>query len=198
MKPYKLWGLGLYAILWLWSAIDPFSRSDWLLENLLVFIGLPVVLWLDRRYDLSPIAFGATLLFFALHSIGAHYTYAEMPIFHWIAQWLGISRNHYDRVVHFMFGFLLFRPMFECFLKAGHLSGTAGLLTLFILISLSSLYEILEWLVVIIAYPELGAQFLGIQGDEWDSQKDHALGTLGALLGYIINRCTFGHPSMPK
>ncbi|MEZ0329354.1 MAG: DUF2238 domain-containing protein [Dissulfuribacterales bacterium] len=158
------------------------------MENLLVFLGLPLVFYLDRRYDFFTLSFGLIFLFFTFHSIGTHYTYAEMPLFHWIAHLFGLSRNHYDRVVHFLFGFLLFQPMFECFYKAGHSSRTASFLTLCLLIALSSLYEILEWLVVIMVYPELGAQFLGIQGDEWDSQKDHALGSLGALIAYEINR----------
>lgn len=188
MKTYKAWIAGLYAVVWLWSAIEPFSRSDWLLENLLVFLGLPVVFFLDRRYDFSFLSYSAVFLFFAFHSVGAHYTYAEMPLFHWLSGWLGLERNHYDRVVHFLFGFLLFQPMFECFNKAGHSRGMAAFVTLCLLISLSSLYEVMEWLVVILVYPELGAQFLGIQGDEWDSQKDHALGALGALIAYVINR----------
>lgn len=188
VKSYKAWISGLYAVVWLWSAVDPFSRSDWLLENLLVFLGLPVVFFLDRRYDLSPISFAAVFLFLALHSTGAHYTYAEMPVFHLLSQWFGLGRNHYDRVVHFLFGFLLFKPIFECFHKSGNSRSMAGFVTLCLLVSLSSLYEILEWLVVELVYPDLGAQFLGIQGDEWDSQKDHALGVLGALIAYGMNR----------
>lgn len=191
VSSYKIWVVGLYALVWLWSAIEPFSRSDWLLENLLVFIGLPVVFFLNRRCDISLFSFVAIFLFFTFHSIGAHYTYAEMPLFHWISGWLNLGRNHYDRVVHFLFGFLLFQPIFECFYKAGNSRSVAGLVTLCLLISLSSLYEILEWLVVILVYPELGAQFLGIQGDEWDSQKDHALGTFGAFIAYVINRCSY-------
>ncbi len=191
VRSYKSWMVGLYALVWLWSAIEPFSRSDWLLENLLVFIGLPVVFFLNRRYDFSPLSIGAIFLFFIFHSIGAHYTYAEMPLFHWFSVWFGLGRNHYDRVVHFLFGFLLFQPMFECFYKAGSACSMAGFVALCLLISLSSLYEILEWLVVISVYPELGAQFLGIQGDEWDSQKDHALGALGAFIAYVIHRWSY-------
>lgn len=188
VKFYKAWIIGLYAVIWFWSAIEPFSRSDWLLENLLVFLGLPVVFFLDRRFNLSLASFAAVFLFFALHSIGAHYTYAEMPLFHLLAQWIGLERNHYDRVVHFLFGFLLFHPIFECFYKAGNSRAMAGFVTLCLLISLSSLYEILEWLVVELVYPDLGMQFLGIQGDEWDSQKDHALGALGAFIAYGMHR----------
>lgn len=193
MNGYKSWMVGFYAIVWLWSAIEPFSRSDWLLENILVFLGLPVVFFLNRRYKFSSLSFAAIFLFFTFHSIGAHYTYAEMPIFHWLSGWLSLERNHYDRVVHFLFGFLLFRPMFECFYKAGHSSSMSGFVTLCLLISLSSLYEILEWLVVILVYPELGAQFLGIQGDEWDCQKDHALGSLGAFIAYVIHKWPYRH-----
>lgn len=164
-------------------AINPKYPEDWLVENILVFLVFPFIIWMDRRHQFSTAALIMLLIFASLHSLGSHYTYAEMEHFDVITQFLGFERNHFDRLVHFLFGLLLFRIVFE--MVVPHISSvkTALLFTLTLIISISTAYEMLEWFAAAILHPELGTAFLGTQGDEWDAQKD----TLCAFVGAMIN-----------
>jgi len=164
-------------------AINPKYREDWLLENILVFIVFPLVVWMDHkhRYTLTSIIF--LLIFASLHSLGSHFTYAEMEYFDTITQFFGFERNHFDRVVHFLFGLLVFRILFEM-TTAGITHIKKALFFVFILIiAVSALYEILEWLAMIVFHPELGIAFMGTQGDIWDGHKD----TVAAMIGASVN-----------
>lgn len=176
----------LYFFLWTVLAIDPWYREDWLLENVLVFITLPIVIWAHRRKPFSHESAWMLFFFFVLHAIGAHYTYAEMPWFSALAEWGGWERNHYDRLVHFLFGFLLFMPLYELFTTFHRSRGSMMALTFTFLIAASGVYEVLEWLATQLTHPELGVAFLGIQGDMWDAQKDMALGYAGTLLALAV------------
>ena len=93
--------------LWLLTAIAPFNRFDWLLENLLVFIYGALLVATYRRFQFSNLSYALFALFLSLHLVGAHYTYAETPFGFWLQDQLDLSRNHYDRIVHFAFGLLL-------------------------------------------------------------------------------------------
>ncbi|MBN2869896.1 MAG: DUF2238 domain-containing protein [Campylobacterales bacterium] len=172
----------LYITVWLLLAIDPWYREDWLLENILVFVALPVVLWGERRFGFSVPAAWMLFVFFVLHAIGAHYTYSEMPWFEPITRFFGFERNHFDRLTHFLFGFLLFVPFFELFRSFEKSARHAFTFTLIFLIAASGLYEVLEWLATEVTHADLGTAFLGIQGDQWDAQKDMILCYLGTLL----------------
>ncbi len=174
---------GMYILIWILAAIHPRYPEDWMLENVLPVTLFPVVLWLDKRFHFSLTAMLLLLIFSTLHALGAHYTYAEMPYFEPIRQLFGFERNHFDRVVHFLFGLLLFRPLFEIL---AHFVNNLKILLWFtfsVIVSISTLYEILEWSATIIFHPDLGIAFLGTQGDVWDAQKD----TLAAILGALFN-----------
>nr|WP_320049299.1 DUF2238 domain-containing protein [uncultured Desulfuromonas sp.] len=174
-----------YLVIWLLLAIRPSYRDDWLLENLLVFVAAPIVVWLHHRRPFSTGAAALLWLFFILHAIGAHYTYAEMPWLSQLADYCGWQRNHYDRIVHFLFGLLLFRPLFEQLSAAFTTPGSRLIVALLILFSASGFYEIVEWLAAQWTHPELGTAFLGTQGDQWDAQKDMVLAHLGALMAAL-------------
>lgn len=173
----------VYSMVWIIMAINPKYPKDWLLENILVFLIFPFIVWMDKkhRYSLTAIIF--LLIFASLHSLGSHYTYSEMEHFDIISQFFGFERNHFDRLVHFMFGLLLFKILFE--MSTAHISNikTALLFTFTMIVSISTLYEIVEWLAAAILHPELGMAFVGTQGDVWDAQKD----TLMAIVGSLIN-----------
>jgi putative membrane protein len=172
---------------WLLAAIAPFNRFDWLLENLLVFIygGLLVVSY--RRFAFSNLSYGLFAVFLTLHLVGAHYTYSETPIGFWLQDLLGLSRNHYDRIVHFSFGLLLAYPFRELLLRAtGVRPAWSYLLAVIVVLGFSGFYEALEGVVAMIVSPELGAAYLGTQGDEWDAQKDTALAFSGAVLTMLL------------
>ena len=172
----------LYVVVWVIMAINPKYPDDWLLENILVFIFFPFVIWMDIKYKYHLLSIILILIFTSLHSLGSHYTYAEMEHFNAITEFFGFERNHFDRLVHFLFGLLVFRILFEMITSDIESVKTALIFTFTVIITISTLYEMLEWLVVIIFHPELGSSFLGTQGDIWDAQKDMLAATLGALL----------------
>ncbi len=174
-----LWLLAL----WLLTAMAPFDRRDWLLENLLVFFSSAILLLSSRFFVFSNLSYVLLTIFLSLHLVGAHYTYAETPFGFWLQGWLDLSRNHYDRIVHFAFGLLLACPFHEILTRKGAVRpGWSQLLTICVLLSLSALYELLEAVVAMIVSPELGSAWLGTQGDEWDAQRDTGLALLGACV----------------
>ncbi len=175
-----------YVILWLYLAIDPWYREDWLLENILVFVALPVILWSERRFGFSNLSVCMLFVFFVLHAIGAHYTYSEMPWFESLTRYFGFERNHYDRLTHFLFGFLLLVPFGELFASFGHSKKQVFAFTLVFMISASGVYEVLEWLATEVTHAELGTAFMGTQGDQWDAQKDMFLCYLGSLSAALL------------
>jgi len=176
----------VYLVIWSVLAYSPWYRDDWWLENILVFISLPIVIWAEKRVHFSPASAWMLFVFFVLHAIGAHYTYSEMPWFSLITESFGFERNHYDRLIHFLFGFLLFRPFYELFHSFGQSKRSALWTTFLFLIASSGVYEMIEWIATQLTHNELGTAFLGIQGDEWDSQKDMACGYFGTLLAIFF------------
>tara|TARA_B100001063_G_scaffold232614_1_gene247934 strand:+ start:2363 stop:2923 length:561 start_codon:yes stop_codon:yes gene_type:complete len=167
-------------------AINPRYPEDWFLENILVFIFFPFVIWMDMKYNYTFLSMILILIFSSFHALGAHYTYAEMIYFDYITHFFGFERNHFDRVVHFLFGLLLFRILFEMIVPSVTSVKTALFFTFSLIVSISILYEILEWLVVLSLYPELSIAFLGSQGDIWDAQKDSFAAIIGALLNILF------------
>jgi len=170
-------------------AIDPFDRSDWLLENLLVFFYAGLLVASYRRFAFSNLSYGLFGLFLSLHMVGAHYTYSETPFGFWLQEALDLSRNHYDRIVHFCFGLLIAYPFREFLLRiTGVHRQWSYLLAVVTVLGFSGFYEALEGMAAIIVSPELGTAFLGTQGDEWDAQKDTALAFAGAVVAMSVNR----------
>jgi putative membrane protein len=173
----------LYLLVWIWSAIEPLHPADWRLENLLVAVLVPPLVLTWRLHRFSSLSYILIFCFLVLHSVGAHYTYSEVPLGFWVRDWLGLSRNHYDRAVHFCFGFLLAIPMRELLMRlAGVRRFWSYYLAFDATCALSGLYEIVEWIAASVTNPELGTAYLGTQGDEWDAQKDMAMALSGALL----------------
>jgi len=175
--------LAAYALLWLLLAIHPHDRGDWFLENLLVFVTAVVLVPTYRKFQFSNFSYALVAIFLAVHAVGAHYTYAKVPAGFWLADVLHLSRNHYDRVIHFAFGFLLLYPMRELLLRrAGANETWATWLAVAALAALSSWFEVVEGIVAQIVQPELGTAYLGTQGDIWDAQKDMGAAFAGAVL----------------
>jgi len=175
--------VGGFAVWWGLLAVAPSYREDWLLENLLVFAGLPIFVWLDRRVGFSRLSTVAMFLFLAAHVYGAHYTYSEAPFGFWLKEIGGTVRNPYDRLVHFLFGLLLALPMRETlahYAKAGR--GWMHLSAWMWIAALSTFYELLEWAAMLIVAPDLGIAYLGTQGDVFDAHKDSALAIAGAAV----------------
>lgn len=175
--------VALYAVVWLVTAIRPFNRQDWILENLPVFVAVSALVATYRKFQFSNLSYILLTLFLMLHAVGAHFTYTEMPLGNWLRDVLQLSRNHYDRVVHFSFGLLIAYPLREGLAHVGGLRAEwSYIVTVHVVIAWSGFYEILEAIVARLVNPELGAAYNGIQGDVWDAQKDMGLALAGAIL----------------
>jgi putative membrane protein len=172
-----------YAVVWVATSIAPLDRHDWFLENLLVLAAVAVLIGTYRVFPLSDLSYLLITAFLTLHAVGAHYTYAQVPLGFWIQHALGLSRNHFDRIVHFSFGLLMAYPIREVFLRVANARGFwAYYLPLDVTLAFSALYEIVEMVVASMVAPGTGDAWLGTQGDVWDPQKDMGLAALGALL----------------
>ena len=177
----------VFVAVWVWAAINPLFPHDWLLENYLVFIFVPIIVLTGRYFRLSDVSYTLITLFMIMHVIGSHYTYAEVPFGDVLQEWLGASRNMYDRLVHFSFGFLLAYPIREVFLRVTKVKGFWGYYLPFdVTLAYSAAYEIIEWIAAANVDPAAGLAFLGSQGDIWDAQKDMTLAGIGAMLAMII------------
>jgi putative membrane protein len=185
---HLLLGLVLaYSVFWVWLAIDPLNRRDWLLENLLVLTLIPLLLLTYRRFEFSLTSYCLIGLFLVLHAFGAHYTYADVPLGFWLKDLGGLSRNPFDRIAHFAYGALLVYPIRELLMRqTGVRGGWSYVLPICVVLAQSGFFEVLEAIVAMIVSPELGNIYLGTQGDEWDAHHDMA----AALAGSILTMCT--------
>ncbi len=181
----------LFLAYWIVLAIEPRDRADWLLENLLAIVFAAVLVASFKRLPLSRISYTTIFLFLCLHTLGAHYTYAEVPYDDWVRaltggslnEAMGWERNHFDRFVHFSYGLLLAYPIREVFLRVVDARGFwSYFLPLDVTMSTSMIFELIEWAVAERVGGDLGMAFLGTQGDVWDAHKDMALASLGAAL----------------
>lgn len=183
--------LAAFGAFWIAMAWAPSYRADWALENVLVAVIVPLMIWGYRRLRFSDLAYGCLFVFLSLHVLGSHYTYAEVPYDAWSRQWLGFpvgellgfERNHYDRLVHFLFGVLLAPMAVELLaVKAAARGVWRLLIPISVLAALSATYELIEWFAAIAFGGDLGMAYLGTQGDEWDGHKDMALAIGGAVV----------------
>jgi putative membrane protein len=177
------------AGVWCWAAWAPLDRETWLLENLLVFAAVAGLAASQRRFVFSNVSYGLIFGFLLLHTVGAHYTYSEVPLGALVRDHFELTRNHYDRLVHFAFGLLLAYPLRELTLRVVHAHRVwSYLLPVLATIALSAGYEILEWAAARTVNPEVGVAYVGAQGDVWDGQKDMALALTGAIAAMLATR----------
>lgn len=176
-----------FATIWISTLVGTNDLNNWLLENTLTVIFFLFLLFSYKKYQFSDLSYLLITVYLCLHVYGAKYTYAENPFGYWLKNYMGWERNHYDRIVHFSFGFLLAYPMRELFLKwVKYPTMVAWVLPIEITLSVSGFYELIEWAVADIFFPAQGDAYLGTQGDIWDAQKDIFLAFLGAILATSI------------
>ena len=186
---------GVFAVVWIALAVEPKYRDDWALENALVVVFVVVLAATYRRLLLSRVSYTLIFLFLCLHSVGAHYTYAEVPYDAWTRSLFGYSldeamgwrRNHFDRLVHFLYGLLLAYPVREVFFRMADARGFWSYFLPFeFTLATSAVFELFEWGAAELFGGDLGVAYLGTQGDVWDAHKDMALASLGALAAMLV------------
>ncbi len=171
------------------SGFSPTDRAVWYAETMPIFMVLTLLIVTYPKFQFSNFAYILMSFWIILHLIGAKYTFANVP-FEWANQYLepflGVGRNHFDRVAHYVIGFYSF-PVAEFVLRNKKATlGTALCLGLFFIMSLAATYEIIEWQYAVIEGGNAGVEFLGSQGDIWDAQKDMLADTLGAITALIL------------
>ncbi len=177
----------LFIWIWILLAFNVKYFDDWVLENIINLTFLVLLYLTHRWFRYSRLSYSLMFVFMTLNIIGSHYTYAEVPFGFWLQNLWGLSRNHYDRIVHFSFGFLMVYAIRETFNRIGSTKGFwSYYLPIEFVLSLSAIYEIIEWLTAIIFGGDLGIAYLGTQGDAFDPIKDMALAGLGSLISMTV------------
>ena len=190
--PFKknklLWLLLLsFAAIWINTLVGTTDLNNWMIENTLTVLFLVFIVTTFKKYQFSDLSYLLMCIYLCLHVYGSKYTYAENNFGYWLKEYTHSSRNYYDRIVHFSFGFLLAYPMRELFLKwLKYPKLVAWILPIEITLSISALYELVEWAVADIFFKAQGDAYLGTQGDIWDAQKDIFMAFLGALVSTTI------------
>ena len=175
----------LYSCVFLFTAFNPISRAVWVAEILPALLILAGILYMAARFEFSKTAYALMFIWLVLHTIGAKYTFADVP-FDWFNNLIGSERNNYDRVAHFSIGFYAY-PIAEYLIKTKKCSAPLAMaFGLFTLMSVAAGYEIVEWWYAAVAGGEEGIAFLGSQGDIWDAQKDMLCDTSGALMALLL------------
>ena len=166
------------------SGISPYDRGTWLLEVAPVLIALPVMAWTWRRFPLTPLLYGLIAAHALVLILGGTYTYARVPLGDWMQHAFHLSRNPYDKIGHFMQGLVPALVAREILLRARYVSRPrmAAFLSVCVALAISAFYELIEWWTAL-ALGAGAADFLGTQGDPWDTQSDMFLALIGATLG---------------
>ncbi len=179
--------LAIYAIGFAVLAIRPYDRWDWAMENFFPLSMLLAVIIAYRYYKFTRLSYYLIFFYLFVQSYGGHYTYALAPPFNWLRDEFHLSRNHYDRVAHFMLGFLMAIPIREILLQFVTTSRRwMAFITAAIVLAIGAFYEFIEWWTSLLVNPKLGDAFLGTQGDIWDTHWDMLLALIGAILALAI------------
>jgi putative membrane protein len=169
------------------SGIEPVERLTWWLEVAPVIIAVPL-LWLTRvRFPLTPLVYVLVTVHAMILMLGGHYTYANVPVGFWLQDLFDFARNPYDRLGHFVQGFVPAIVAREILLRCTPLrrGGWLFFIVVCICLAISACYEFIEWWAALIGGGSAEA-FLGTQGDVWDTQWDMFLATIGAITSLLL------------
>jgi putative membrane protein len=168
------------------SGIGPYDRLTWVLEVAPVVIAVPLLLVTFRRFPLTPLLYGLVAVHALILMYGGHYTYARAPLGFWMQDLFDLSRNHYDRIGHLAQGFIPALAAREVLVRTSPLraSGWLPFLTVCTCLAISATYEFVEWWAALLG-GHAALDFLGTQGDPWDTQWDMFLAACGAVLALV-------------
>lgn len=182
----RLGGFILIALL-VYSGLHPYDRLTWLMEVLPVLIALPLLFLTYRRFPLTLLLYAVILLHSIVLIFGGMYTYARVPFGFEIAQWFDLTRNPYDKIGHFMQGFAPALIAREILIRGNYVNGRRMLnfIVISIVLAISASYELIEWGAAL--WMGQGAdEFLGTQGDIWDTQSDMFFALIGSSVAIIF------------
>ena len=202
---YPLTLLGVCAILLAISAIHPYDTATWWMEVFPIFLAVPALFFTYRRFPLTPLVYTLIFVHACILMLGGHYTYARVPLGFWIQDLFHFSRNHYDRIGHFAQGFIPAIIAREILVRRSPLrpGGWLFVLVCCVCLAVSACYEFVEWWAALIGGSG-ATEFLGTQGDVWDTQWDMFMALIGAITaqmtlsrlhGRQLARVAAGNPS---
>lgn len=185
--------LALLFLTMIWSWVSPYDRLTWWLEAIPVIIALPLLLYTHDSFPLTRISYYLIFVHIVILLVGAHYTYARVPLGFWIQDWFDFSRNHYDRIGHLAQGFIpailareiLWRKQVLNIVNQNKGKGWLFFLATCFCLAFSAFYELIEWWSVVIG-GDGSLDFLGAQGDVWDAQWDMMLALIGAVAAQLL------------
>lgn len=184
-EPLILLALTFLALVW--SGIAPYDRTTWILEIFPIVLAAPILIATYRRFPLTPLAYRLIFIHALILILGGAYTYARVPLGFWIQDAFGFARNHYDRIGHFAQGFIPAIIAREILIRTSPLKPGKWLFFLVttICLSVSALYEFIEWWAAL-AGGSAAQEFLGTQGDVWDTQWDMFCALVGAITAQLL------------
>ena len=181
----------LLSVTMIWSWLAPYDRLTWWLEAVPVVIALPLLFYTRESFPLTHISYYLIFIHSVILLVGAHYTYARVPLGFWMQDGFDLSRNHYDRIGHLAQGFIpaiLAREILwrkQVLNVVNKSKGWLFVLTTSFCLAFSAFYELVEWWAVVVG-GDGSTDFLGSQGDVWDAQWDMMLALIGAVLAQVL------------
>lgn len=175
------------AVLLAISAYHPYEMGTWWMEVFPIFIAVPILLFTYRRFPLTPLVYTLILIHACILMLGGHYTYARVPLGFWMEPVFGFTRNNYDRIGHLAQGFIPAIIAREVLLRRTPLrsGGWLFFIVCSICLAVSACYEFIEWWAAVLG-GSAATDFLGTQGDVWDTQWDMLMALVGSIVGQII------------
>ena len=185
-RTYPLTLLGVGALLLALSAVHAFEPGTWVMEVFPIFIAVPILLATGRKFPLTPLLYTLIFVHAGILMLGGHYTYARVPLGFWMEQAFGFTRNHYDRIGHFAQGFVPAIVAREVLLRRTPLrrGGWTFFIVCSICLAVSACYEFIEWWSAVIG-GSAATDFLGTQGDVWDTQWDMLFALIGSICAQV-------------
>lgn len=186
LQSKNVWLVIFFAVL-IWSGIAPKDRATWILEVAPAVAGLVALALTYKKFRLTPLLYALILVHCVVLMVGGKYTYAEVPLFDWLKPIFGFDRNNYDKLGHFMQGFVPALIAREILLRKQVVNGAAwrNAFVISFCLAFSAFYELIEWLVALLS-KEAAESFLGTQGFVWDTQTDMAFALLGAIVALLL------------
>jgi putative membrane protein len=179
--------IAIFLAVFIWSAMNPKDYPTWFLEVLPAVLGAAVLWYTRDTYPLTQLTYILILIHCIILMVGGHYTYAEVPLFDWIRDEFGQQRNNYDKLGHFVQGFIPAIIAREIVIRNKVFNSVRwrDFFVVCFALAFSAFYELIEWWVALLS-EEAAESFLGTQGYIWDTQSDMFYALLGAVLALLI------------